>query len=176
MSKPRASPKTDAAREALRTLFDDVRTQEGKKQRLTAQRAADLLQERGVDVGYSLVKQLFIEERRRRAEVFVPLTWHKGEAALVDVFEVLIDVENPLGARVESTSEVNGVTHYRAKAALFLMRLPATGIDVVCLYPRQDQVCVDDTLPPLQPAITCRPTRPVRFALKRSPATDGGAP
>lgn len=144
LSKPRASPKTDAAREALRTLFEDVRTQEGKKQRLIAKRAVDLLQERGVDVGYSLVKQLVVEERRRRAEVFVPLTWHKGEAALVDFFEVLIDVENPLGARVESTWEVNGVTYYRVKAALFLMRLPATGIDVVCLYPRQDQVCFLD--------------------------------
>ena len=144
LSKPRASPKTDAAREALRALFDEVRTQEGKKQRLTAQRAVDLLHDRGVDVGYSLVKQLVVEERRRRAEVFVPLTWHKGEAALVDFFEVLIDVEDPLGARVESTCEVNGVTYYRVKAALFLMRLPASGIDVVCLYPRQDQVCFLD--------------------------------
>ena len=39
-----------------------------------------------------------------------------------------------------------------------------------------DWSSVDDTLPPLQPAITCRPTRPVRFALKRRLATDGGAP
>jgi transposase len=143
-SRPRSSPKTDAAREALRALYEELGAQQGKKQRLTAYRAFVLLRARGVDVGYSLVKQLAVEERRRRAEVFVPLLWQKGEAALVDFFEVLIDVENPLGARVESAYDIDGVTFYRVKAALFLMRLPASGIDVISLYPRQDQVCFLD--------------------------------
>jgi transposase len=143
-SKARSSPKTDRAREALRALLDEFEARQGKKQRLTAYRAFVLLTARGVDVGYSIVKKLVVEERRRTAEVFVPLTWHKGEAALVDFFEVLIDVEEPLGARVESTIETDGVTLYRVRAALFLMRLPASGIDVVSLYPRQDQVCFLD--------------------------------
>ena len=119
-SRPRSSPKTDAAREALRALYEELSAQQGKKQRLTAYRAFALLRARGVDVGYSLVKQLAVEERRRRAEVFVPLTWQKGEAALVDFFEVLIDVENPLGARVESAWDIDGVTFYRVQSLQFL--------------------------------------------------------
>ena len=143
-SNARSSSKTDAAREALRALLDELNARLGKKQRLTAYRAFELLKARGVDVGYSVVKELVVEERRRTAEVFVPLTWHKGEAALVDFFEVLIDVEEPLDARIESTIETDCVTLYRVRAALFLMRLPASGIDVVSLYLRQDQVCFLD--------------------------------
>jgi len=142
--RPRASPKKAAAQAALVALLADVEQQQDRKQRLTAQRAFDLLKKRGVDVGYTIVKELFAEERRRRAEVFVPLSWQKGEAAFVDFFEVLVDVEEPLGARVDSTYEVDGVVFHRVKAHLFVMRLPATGIDVVTLYPRQDQVCFLD--------------------------------
>jgi len=69
LGRPRASPKKRAAQAALVALLADVEKPQERKQRLTAQRAFDLLKKRGVDVGYTVVKQLFAEERRRRGEL-----------------------------------------------------------------------------------------------------------
>jgi hypothetical protein len=93
--RTRASPKTEAARAAIVEVLADVEQQQGRKQRLTAQHVLDFLDERGVGVGYTLVKQLLAEERRRRVDVFVPLAWQKGEAGFVDIFEVVVEIEEP---------------------------------------------------------------------------------
>jgi hypothetical protein len=45
----------------------------------------------GLAVGYTIVKQIVREWRRRRQEVFVPLVYRAGDLAEVDFFEVLVD-------------------------------------------------------------------------------------
>ena len=77
----------------------------------------------GARVGVTLVKEAVAEWKRRRREVFVPLTYRPGDLAEVDFFEVLVDV---------------GGT--RRKAWLFLMRLMGTGCDFAWIYERQDQI------------------------------------
>jgi hypothetical protein len=69
------------------------------------------------------VKEAVAEWKRRRREVFVPLTYRPGDLAEVDFFEVLVDVA---GAR--------------RKAWLFLFRLMYSGRDFGWIYERQDQV------------------------------------
>lgn len=121
----RPSPRRQAALTELPKLIAE--TAVAKKQQLTAQRAHELLKERGVDVGYTLVKDLMAERRRAGAEVFIPLQYPAGDLGEVDFFEVELDVD--------------GV---RTTAFLFLMRLMASSRDFCWVYPRQDQVCFLD--------------------------------
>ena len=103
----RHSPRRQAALAELPKLI--AKTAVAKKQQLTAQRAHELLKERGVDVGYTLVKELMAERRRASAEVFILLQYPAGDLGEVDFFEVELDVD--------------GV---RTTAFLFLMRLMAS--------------------------------------------------
>ena len=121
----RHSPRRQAALAELPKLIAE--TAVAKKQQLTAQRAHELLKERGVDVGYTLVKELMAERRRASAEVFILLQYPAGDLGEVDFFEVELDVD--------------GV---RTTAFLFLMRLMASSRDFCWVYPRQDQVCFLD--------------------------------
>jgi len=121
----RPAPKREAADAALKILVDE--TPVAKKQQLTAQRAYELLKGRGVDVSYTVVKELMAERRRVAAEVFVPLLYPPGDLGEIDFFEAEVDVD--------------GV---RTSAFLFLMRLMASARDFCWLYPRQDQVCFLD--------------------------------
>lgn len=143
----RQAPKREAVAGALDALLVELTPRTRGKQRLTMTRLHELLRERGVDVGYTLVKQLMRERRRRSAEVFVPLHFEPGDVAEVDFFEVVVDVDEPGDAQVVEdlhADEVGDGPRYRVKAFLFLMRLPYSGVDVVVLYPRQNQVCFLD--------------------------------
>src|SRR5206468_1017454 len=71
----------------------------------------------------TVVKDAVAEWKRRRREVFVPLTYRPGDLAEVDFFEVFVDI---------------GGT--RRKAWLFLMRLMYSGRDFAWIYERQDQI------------------------------------
>jgi transposase len=105
------------------------------------------LGQRGVDIGYTVVKQLMRQRRRRDAEVFVPLHFTPGDVAEVDFFEAAVYVDEPGDAKVIEDLHERGSTdgpRYRVKAFLFLMRLPCSGVDVVVLYPKQNQVCFLD--------------------------------
>jgi transposase len=93
------------------------------KQQLTATRLHELLVADGYRVGVTLVKDAVAEWRRRRREVFVPLTYRPGDLAEVDFFEVLVDLAGT-----------------RRKAWLSLMRLMYSGRDFAWIYERQDQV------------------------------------
>jgi len=123
----RPSPTRDAAREALGALLAAQSTMESRKQRLTARRAHELLEGRGVQVGYTVVKELMAERRRRAREVYVPLEYPAGDLAEVDFFEVDVII--------------NGEPQV---AWLFVMRLMSSGRDFCWLYPRQDQGCFLD--------------------------------
>lgn len=96
----------------------------GGKQRLTATQLWRMLRAEGHQVGVSLVKDYVREWKRRRAEVFVPLTYRPGDLGEVDFFEVLVILA---GSRV--------------KAWMFLLRGMASGRDFAWLFPRQDQTC-----------------------------------
>lgn len=121
----RPAPRRQAAQAELEKVIAE--TAVAKKQQLTAQRAHELLRGRGVDVGYSIVKELMAERRRAAAEVFIPLLYPPGDLAEVDFFEVEVDID--------------GV---RTTAFLFLMRLMSSSRDFCWVYPRQDQVCFLD--------------------------------
>lgn len=124
-ASPRLSPKRAQAAAALATVIAE--TAVGKKQQLTVQRAHELVRAKGIDVGYTLIKQLVREDRRVAKEVYVPLAYRPGDLGEVDFFEVVVDVD--------------GV---RTTAWLFLMRMMFSSRDFCWIYPRQDQVCFLD--------------------------------
>lgn len=95
----RGHGRSDAVRERVDTLLTESARWTGGKQRLTATRLHELLVAEGKHVGVTLVNRRHAGEegvaewKRRRREVFVPLTYRPGEFAEVDFFEVLVDVE-----------------------------------------------------------------------------------
>jgi transposase len=123
----RGCPVSDRVRPRLEALLDEAPRWTGGKQRLTAARLHELLVGEGHGVSDRVVRELVAEWKRRRQEVFVPLTYKPGELAQVDFFEVLVDVAGQ-----------------RRKAWMFVMRLMYSGRDFAWLYPRQDQVCFLD--------------------------------
>jgi transposase len=130
VGKPRGvpgSPVHDAvAPRALEILADSKRWTAGK-QRLTARRLQQMLRTEGHEVGYTVVKAIVHEWKRRAKEVFVPLVYKPGDLAEVDFFEVVVDVAGE-----------------RRKVHMFVVRLMHSKRDFAWLYPRQDQVCFLD--------------------------------
>jgi transposase len=120
---PRARPVWEKVGARLEAVLTESAEWTGAKQQLTATRLHELLVADGHRVGVTVVKEAVAEWRRRRREVFVPLTYRPGDLAEVDFFEVLVDLA--------------GV---RRKAWLFLMRLMYSGRDFACIYERQDQI------------------------------------
>jgi transposase len=130
VGKPRGiegAPVRDVIRPRAEAILGDAPRWTGGKQRLTAARLYTLLCSEGHDVGYTVVKQIVREWKRRKQEVFVPLVYKPGDLAEVDFFEVLVDIAGE-----------------RRKAHMFVMRLMHSGRDFAWLYPRQDQTCFLD--------------------------------
>jgi transposase len=128
--KPRGQeghPVRDAVQPRAEEILGDSPRWTGGKQRLTAARLYTLLCSEGHDVGYTVVKQIVREWKRRKQEVFVPLVYRAGDLAEVDFFEVLVDVAGE-----------------RRKAHMFVLRLMHSKRDFAWLYPRQDQTCFLD--------------------------------
>src|SRR5436190_10945347 len=128
--KPRGvpgAPVADAVRPRALEILEDSKRWTAGKQRLTAARLYTMLVGEHFDVGYTVVKDIVREWKRRRKEVFVPLVYKPGDSAQVDFFEVFVDLA--------------GV---RRKAHMFVMRLMHSGRDFAWLYPRQDQTCFLD--------------------------------
>lgn len=123
----RPRPKWLDVEPRFRALLEAAPQWTGGKQRLTGARLHAMLRAEGHVVGYTMVKEAYAEWRRQKREVFVPLTYHPGELAQVDFFEVLVDVAGE-----------------RKKAFMFVMRLMYSGRDFAWLYDRQDQVCFLD--------------------------------
>lgn len=120
---PRARPVWERVGPRIEAVLAESVQWTGGKQQLTATRLHELLVGEGHRVGVTLVKEAVAEWKRRRREVFVPLTYRAGDLAEVDFFEVLVDVDGT-----------------RRKAWLFLMRLMYSGRDFAWIYERQDQV------------------------------------
>ena len=130
VGKPRGAdghPVRDAVLPRAQEILKDAPRWTGGKQRLTAARLYTLLRSEGHDVGYTVVKQIMREWKRRKQEVFVPLVYRAGDLAEVDFFEVLVDIAGE-----------------RHKAHMFVMRLMHSRRDFAWIYPRQDQTCFLD--------------------------------
>lgn len=130
VGKPRGvagAPVREAVEPRAKELLEDSKRWTAGKQQLTAARLYTMLVGEGYDVGYTVVKQIVREWRRRRKEVFVPLVYKPGDLGEVDFFEVLVDIGGE-----------------RRKAHMFVMRLMHSGRDFAWLYPRQDQTCFLD--------------------------------
>jgi transposase len=130
IGKPRGiggAPVLDAVRPRIEALLEDSKHWTAGKQRLTAARLHAMLRGEGFVVGYTTVKDIVREWKRRRKEVFVPLVYKPGDLAEVDFFEVLVDIGGE-----------------RRKAYMFVMRLMHSKRDFAWLYPRQDQTCFLD--------------------------------
>ena len=84
------------------------------------------LREDGYQVGLTMIHEYLRERRRQRAEVYVPLVHHPGEAQ-VDFFEVVVEVGGE-----------------RRKAWKFLLRLMYSGREFAWLYERCDQLAFLD--------------------------------
>jgi transposase len=108
-------------------LLEDSKRWTAGKQQLTAARLYTMLVSEGHDVGYTVVKQIVREWRRRRKEVFVPLVYKPGDLGEVDFFDVFVEIAGQ-----------------RRKAHMFVMRLMHSGRDFAWIYPRQDQTCFLD--------------------------------
>lgn len=119
----RARPVREVIAPKIEALLAESAAWTQGKQQLTASRLWQLLREQGHDVGKTLVKEHVAEWKRRRREVFVPLTYRPGELAEVDFFEVWVDLDGK-----------------RRKAWLFVMRLMCSRRDFAWLYEYQDQV------------------------------------
>jgi transposase len=120
---PRPRPVWDKVAARVEALLTASAQWTTGKQRLTATRLHELLVAEGHAVGVTVVKAAVAEWKRRRREVFVPLTYRPGDLAEVDFFEVFVDIDGT-----------------RRKAWLFLMRLMYSGRDFAWIYERQDQI------------------------------------
>ena len=89
---PRARPIWEKVGPKIEALLAESSQWTAGKQQLTATRLHELLVADGQTVGVTLVKEAVAEWKRRRREVFVPLTYRPGELAEVDFFEVFVDV------------------------------------------------------------------------------------
>lgn len=120
---PRGRPVWEKVGPRIDALLTESKEWTGGKQQLTATRLHELVVGEGHQVGVTLVKEAVAEWKRRRREVFVPLTYRPGDLAEVDFFEVFVDVGGN-----------------RQKAWLFLMRFMYSGRDFAWIYERQDQI------------------------------------
>ena len=118
---PRAAPVTGEVVEAATAIWQSRRSFTEGKQRLTAARLCQLLQEAGHQASERTVRRLVARLRDAEREITVPLVYAPGEVAQVDFFEVWVDL---LGVR--------------QKAWLFVMRLMHSGRDFAMLCAQQD--------------------------------------
>jgi transposase len=110
---PRGRPVWEKVGPRIDALLTESKEWTGGKQQLTATRLHELLVGEGHQVGVTLVKEAVAEWKRRRREVFVPLTYRPGDLAEVDFFEVFVDAilrEAHRVLAVGAACSTNGVT------------------------------------------------------------------
>jgi len=112
--KPKLGPYVDDIRQIL--ILDK---QMPKKQRHTAKRILERLQEKGYTGGYSVVKEAVAELKRTNKEVFMPLVHRPGEGQ-VDYFHALVKMAGHL-----------------KKVAIFLIALPHSDAFFMMCTPRE---------------------------------------
>lgn len=124
-SDPRPSPARDEVAPHVEELLEKSRTT--RKQKLTAPRVVELLEENGIQASERTVRRVMREWRRLRAEVSVPLEYRPGDLAEVDFFEVVVVVDG-----------------LEQKAWMLVVRMMHSGRDFARVYQWQDQPCFLD--------------------------------
>lgn len=125
--KSRRRRAQDRIRPRVEAVVDEAKGRTTAKQRLTSQSIWRRLQKEDPRVSLTSVQRVYRALKRKELEVYVPLPHFPGDEALVDFFEVQVDIGSE-----------------RHKAWLFLMRLAYSGRDFVRLYERCDQVALLD--------------------------------
>jgi len=115
---PPKQPKIEPFRDRIRQILEQDRHVH-RKQRHTAKRIWEVLQEEGFTGGYTIVKNAVRELKRTSKEVYVPLTHPPGEAQ-VDFGHALV--------------KMNGVLR---KICFFVMALPYSDAFFVRAYERE---------------------------------------
>ncbi|HKI85044.1 MAG TPA: IS21 family transposase [Candidatus Krumholzibacteria bacterium] len=118
MKQLRRRPKLGPFVDRIREILESDRGVP-KKQRHTAKRIFDRLQEEGYEGGYTVVKEVVAELKRTSREVFMPLAHDPGEAQ-VDYFFALAKIAGLL-----------------QKVAIFLMALPLSDAFFLMCTPRE---------------------------------------
>ena len=118
MEQPRPHPKLGPYLERIEQILKEDLSLP-RKQRHTAKRIFERLQEAGYDGGYTAVKEAVRKRRRTQQEVFVPLMHRPGEAQ-VDFGQALVK----LGERLR-------------KVAFFVMSLPYSDAAFVMAFERE---------------------------------------
>lgn len=126
-AEPRSAPMRAAAEARIRALLEGWRKDTTKKQRVTGELLYRALHEEGIEVGITVVREVFAEVRRQEKEAFIPLEHRPGEEAQVDFFEVTVDIAGQ-----------------RRKAWKFVMRSMYSGRDFAWIYDRCDQLSLMD--------------------------------
>ncbi len=116
--KPPHKPKIGPCLERIRQILEQDK-QAPKKQRHTAKRIWQILQEEGFTGGYTIVKDAVRELRRTRQEVYMPLKHPPGEAQ-VDFGHALVKMAGVL-----------------RKIRFFVMALPYSDVVFVKAYDRE---------------------------------------
>jgi transposase len=124
---PRPRPAREACEERVKALLRERRWT--RKQRPTAARLAELLEDEGIEVSRRTVQRVLREHRRQETEVGIPLAYRVGDLGEVDFFEVVVNVAGT-----------------EQKAWMLLVRLMYSGLDFAWLYDWQDQACFLDGL------------------------------
>lgn len=119
----RDRPVMQVVQARMEALLSEWAPRTTTKQRVTATRLHQALLEEQFDVGITTVRVWLAEEKRKKAEVFVPLPHFEGDEGQVDFFEVTVDID--------------GV---RGKAWMLVIRLMQSGRDFGWLYRHCDQV------------------------------------
>jgi transposase len=117
MRSPRPKPKLGPYLGRIRQIIEEDKALP-KKQRHTAKRIFERIREEGYTGGYTQVKEVVREIRRRSQEVFVPLLHRPGEGQF-DVGEALVKRKGVLG-----------------KVFFFVMSLPYSGALLVQVFER----------------------------------------
>lgn len=122
----REAPKKERVRVEVRQILDDWKDRTTQKQRPTGALLHKEMQRRcgsEFKVGLTLVREVFAEIRREKAEVFIPLIHRAGEEAQIDFFEAQVNIGGQ-----------------RRKVWMFLMTLMFSGYSFAWLYEHCDQI------------------------------------
>ena len=119
---PRKRPVFETIEARVEAILEDWATRTTRKQRVTGTRLHRQLITEGYTVGITTIRDYLREKRRRKAEVFIPLTYRAGDVAQVDFFEVTLEIRRE-----------------RQKAWMFVIHLMYSKRTYAWLYDHCDQ-------------------------------------
>jgi transposase len=120
---PRPRPVTDKIAPRIDEILSEWAGRLTPKQRITGSRIHRQLLKENYQTGITVVRDYLREERRRAAEVFIPLVHHPGEEGQFDFFDVTVEEDGD-----------------SRRAWKLVLHLPYSGRDFIRLYDSCDQL------------------------------------